>query len=116
VVTGQRLEGDLDIDGQAGGADFVGFQAVREPTVGVLVAAQRVYHSGGVGALEEGGEQPPFQEPPLTADEFAGGGEGGVGHGVMDSGGSPPRARARPTLRIRDGGLEEVGPPSSRDD
>ncbi len=57
----QRLEGQLDVDWQAGRAALVRLEPVAEPAVLVLIAAKGVENASGGRAEEAGGEEPALQ-------------------------------------------------------
>jgi hypothetical protein len=76
----QDVEGDLHVDGQAGRAALIGFEAMAEPAVWVAVGPNGVDHAGGVGAVEQYGREAALDEAPLTIEEGPAGSEDAVAH------------------------------------
>ena len=65
----QYLEGAFYVDGKAGRAALVGFEAVAEPAVGVSVGPNGIDHARRVGAIEQHGGETALDQAPLTVEK-----------------------------------------------
>jgi len=74
----QDVEGALHIDGKAGGAALVGFEAMAQPTVRVAIGPDCINHSGSVCGVEQHLSEAVFGEARLTIEEGPTGSENAV--------------------------------------